>query len=287
MTTWFNNIPVSANAREVGECIYCGARNLPLSTEHAVPYGLNGPWTLLDASCARCAKITQNFERETMRSLWGSVRNALAMQSRHSKKRLQTLPLTIQRNGVKETIQVPRSDYPTYLTLPLFPPPAITWRSQPIEGVFTNIQHFHVAGPTMKVASDRFPGAEFVGLHTNFSPEDFARMIAKIGFCAGVYALGVGPFTHTPIRNVILGSDRCINHWVGSWHGDPINEPDEEGLHAIKVLYNPPEGDIHVFVKLFAQFGATEYHVLLGAPDPDFVASSDEWLPSWKTTQDA
>jgi len=205
MTTW-SNIPVSANAREVGQCIYCGTRDLPLSTEHAVPYGLNGPWTLLKASCEVCAEITQKFERETMRSLWGNARNALAMQSRHSKKRSKTLPLLVQQNGIRETIQVPRSSYPTYLTMPLFPPPAITWRTQPIEGVFTNIQFIHAAGPTIKAASELYPGAEFVGFHTNFSPEDFARTIAKIGFCAGVYALGVGAFTHTPIRNVILGS---------------------------------------------------------------------------------
>jgi DNA-binding NtrC family response regulator len=36
------DIPVRSNAREVGECIYCGSRNGPLCTEHAVPYGLNG-----------------------------------------------------------------------------------------------------------------------------------------------------------------------------------------------------------------------------------------------------
>src|SRR5664280_2922450 len=83
---------VSLQGREVGECIYCGERDAPLSTEHAVPYGLNGPWTLLRASCAVCAKITSRFEHDAMRSLCPDVRNALAMQSRRRDKRAATLP---------------------------------------------------------------------------------------------------------------------------------------------------------------------------------------------------
>ena len=37
--------------------------------------------------------------------------------------------------------------------------------------------------------------------------------------------------------------------------------------------------DIHVILRLFAQFGAPEYHVVLGPADPEFV-KSDAW--PWK-----
>jgi hypothetical protein len=111
--------------------------------------------------------------------------------------------------------------------------------------VFTNLDAIHIAGPTFKEASQRYPGANFVGAHTNFSPEDFARTLAKIGFCAAVHGLGLAAFTHTPIRKVILGSDPCIGHWVGSWHGDPVNDT-HEGLHAIKVQRSLAGSDIHV-----------------------------------------
>jgi hypothetical protein len=37
------DLPLLFNAREIGECIYCGTRVAPLGKEHAVPYGLNGP----------------------------------------------------------------------------------------------------------------------------------------------------------------------------------------------------------------------------------------------------
>jgi hypothetical protein len=37
----------------------------------------------------------------------------------------------------------------------------------------------HLAGPSFEEASTRYPSAGFVGAHTNFSPEDFARTIAE------------------------------------------------------------------------------------------------------------
>jgi hypothetical protein len=106
---------VSLNGRDVGECIYCGERNGSLATEHAVPYGLNGPWTLLRASCGTCAKITTRFEHDAMRRLWPDGRNVLAMQSRRRDKRSATLPLVLQRDGLEEVVQVPRTKFPTYL----------------------------------------------------------------------------------------------------------------------------------------------------------------------------
>src|ERR1035441_5698240 len=79
-------------------------------------------------------------------------------------------------------------------------------------------------------ASKEYPGADFVGAHTKFSPGDFARMVAKVGFCAAVFAFGLGPFTNTPIRRIILGSDPCIGYSVGSWWKEPVNGT-RGGLH--------------------------------------------------------
>ena len=213
-----------------------------------------------------------------MRCLWPDVRNVLAMQSRRRDKRSPTVPLIVHRNGVKETIQVSRTEYPTYLTTPLFPPPAVFWSNSPVRGVFVNLDTIHLAGPTFREASKQYPGADFVGSHTNFSAEDFARTVAKIGFCAAVAALGLAAFTHTQIRKVILGSDPCIGYWVGSWYGEPVNGT--HGLHEIRVRCSQPDSQIHAFVRLFAQFGAPEYHVLLGPADPSFVASS-AWPSAW------
>jgi hypothetical protein len=201
---------------------------------------LNGPWTLLKASCEACAKITHRFERDVMRSLWPEVRNALELQSRRRDKRSPTLPLVVQREGCREVLQIPRSEFPIYLPTPLFPPPARLWAREPIRGVFTNLNTIHIGGPTFKEAYEKYPGADFVGAHTNFSPEDFARTLAKIAFCAGVAALGLGAFTNTPIRSVILGTDPCISHWVGSWYDEPFIDVSVRATAGL-----PEAGQVH------------------------------------------
>lgn len=273
---------VSLQGREIGECIYCGERDAPLGTEHTVPYGLNGSWTLRRASCAVCAKITSRFEHGAMRHLWPDVRNALAMQSRRRDKRSATLPVVVRRDGVQETIQVSRSRFPTYLATPLFPPPAILWSDRPVRGVFANLNMMHLCGPSFEEASKEYPGYDFVGMHLNFSAEEFARMLAKIGFCAAVACVGLGAFTTTPVRKLILGTDQCISRWVGSWWNEPINGTNG-GLHEIRIVLSQPGAEIHAIIRLFAQFGAPEYHVMLGPADPTFVASSD-WPAQWAET---
>ena len=265
-----NLIPAAAT-RDVGECIYCGTCQPPLGREHAVPYALNGSWTLLRASCDACARITHKFERDTLRCLWPELRNALAMQTRRPRERSRTLPLVVVTAGHRQTVQIPRGRYPVYLPTPLFPAPGVVCGRPLRRGVFANFDVLHLAGPSLKEASAEYPGAEFVGMHSNFSPEDFARTVAKIAYCIAVCALGVGPIRSSPIRPVILGQDNHIGHWVGCWEQEEVIPP--AGLHGARVLCSGT--DVHVILRLFAQFGAPEYHVVLGPADPEFVASAD------------
>lgn len=61
----------------VGRCIYCHTRRERLYEEHIVPYGLNGPWKLLRASCQRCGGITSGFERAVLKTTFDTMRIAL------------------------------------------------------------------------------------------------------------------------------------------------------------------------------------------------------------------
>jgi hypothetical protein len=269
------DLPVPTNGRLIRECIYCGA-TARLTREHAVPYGLNGPWTLHDASCEDCARVTHRFERDTLRSLFPAVRAVFAMQTRRPKERPRTLPLTIETAGVQHVVQVPFAEFPLYLPILEFPPPGIVEGRPPDAAVPTPVLDFrHLAGPSFADFAPRYPEADFVGARVNFAPEDFGRTLAKIGYCAAVFALGVEPFRAAPIRRVIRGEDRAVWHWVGSWTGDEQNPA--VGLHAMKV--RAAGTDIHVILRLFAQFSGHEYHVALGPVDSAF-ASSPAW--PWK-----
>lgn len=268
------SLQIPKNARDVGECIYCGATGGSLGKEHAVPYGLNGPWTLLRASCPQCAGITSRFERDTLRGLLPAIRTVLAMQTRKPKKRQVSIPLVLESKGTKKIIQVLPTDFPLYLPTPLFPQPGILAGMPQSMELSVQLNFLHVAGPSFEEVGRRH-GVDFVGARLTFSPQEFARTLAKIAFSAAVYALGTAPFTHTPIRRVILGEDPCVGHWVGSWTGEPVNEA--KGLHAMQIRASGSE--VHVILRLFAQFNAPEYLVVLGPADPDFV-NSEGW--PWK-----
>jgi hypothetical protein len=141
-------------------------------------------------------------------------------------------------------------------------------------GGITHLRFRHVAGPSFQEIA-REHSAEFVGARLTFAPQEFARTLAKIAFCAGVYALGLPPLRNSPIRNVIRGTDQDWRHWVGQWNGEEVNSV--KGLHAMQVRASG--SDVHIVLRLFAQFGAPEYHVVLGSADPEFV-NSDAW--PWK-----
>jgi len=85
--------------RYIGKCIYCGSEE-NLTDEHVVPYGLNGPWKLLKASCANCSKITSVFERFVLRSQFMLPRAALKLPKYHPKKRPKEFSFEVERNGV-------------------------------------------------------------------------------------------------------------------------------------------------------------------------------------------
>lgn len=67
--------------------------------------------------------------------------------------------------------------------------------------------------------------------------------------------------------------------WVGSWSGEPINGT-HGALHEIRVMCSEAGSQIYVFVRLFAQFGAPEYHVLLGPAHPTFKGPG-AWPTGW------
>jgi len=267
-------LPVRKDAPDIGECIYCGSRDEPLDREHAIPYGLNGEWTLLRASCHDCAAITTRFERDTLRCLLPAVRTVLGLRTRRRQRRSKLLPLVLESRGIQKTVNVSVAEYPLYLPVPVLPPPGIIAGGPPKPdlGLRTSLQLIHLAGPTFETVAKRYPEVDFVGARVRFSPEEFARALAKMAYCAAVYTLGVAPLRSSPLRRAILEEDQCIGHWVGAWTGEPNNPA--TGLHGMQVRASGT--DVHVFVRLFAQFGTPEYHVVVGPADPDF-ARSEAW----------
>ena len=267
--------PVPLNAPDIGECIYCGETDEPLGTEHAVPYGLNGEWTLLRASCPKCAAITSAFERQALRGLLSALRNVLGMRTRRKKSRSKTLSIVVERGAEQQTLELAPNKFPLYLPTPVFPPPGIVVTRPLTVWAQSYLSFIHLSGPSFDEFSKLHPGSTFVGIRLTYAPEEFSLLLAKVAYCFGVYTLGLGPLRDSPIRDVILGKNPFIGHWVGAWTGDPQNP--SEGLHSARLTATTNGDDLHVVLRLFAQFGAPEYHVALGRIKPQYVNS-----PDWK-----
>jgi hypothetical protein len=188
------------------------------------------------------------------------------MQTR--RKRPATLPLVLESKGVQRTIQIPLAEFPLYLPTPYLPPLAVITGGPVTQDVYVDVKFIHITGPSFSDFSQLYPDVEFIGACLSFSPHLFLRTLAKIAFCAGVYTLGLAPLRQSPLRQVILGTDRDPWRWVGSWTGEPMTEP--KGAHTIQM--HASGSDIHVILRLFAQFGTPEYHVVLGEADPELEA---------------
>lgn len=224
---------------------------------------------LLRATCPTCADATHRFERDTMRGLLSAIRAILRLQSRRPKERPLTLPLVVDSQGEHRVVHVPLDEFPLYLPCPIFPPPGILTGAPPLPARCDEIEFRYVAGPSFEDVRARM-AVDNVGARLIFTPQDFARTLAKIGYCTAVYKLGIDAVRDSPLRKVIRGDDINVGHYVGAWTSDAIDQP--KGLHAMQVRAAGTE--VHVALRLFAQFGAPAYHVVVGPAHPAFVASA-------------
>jgi hypothetical protein len=253
--------PPELRNRRIGRCIYCGATD-DLTREHIIPYGLNGYWTLSDASCPRCRKTTSAFETEVLRNTLGWARSALNMQTRNPEDRIGHLPIRAVRRGRQTFETIELAGAPILVYLPTFAAPG-TLTATPgmtLQGPGWLRQlagpPFHLILP--QIARDR--NLDEIYLRIEYQPIEFARTLAKIAFGLTVLSLGSDALDDVFVLPVIHGDTSRIREFVGSREGIPNLPP--TGLHAFEV--HRFGRYIHVHLHLFAQFEAPEYHVVVG-----------------------
>ena len=111
----------------IGRCIYCLRRDVELTDEHIVPYGLGNTLgdILYKASCNACAKITSRFETTMLRENLLPLRSVLQMPSRKNKKSYQTVKQQVKyTDGRTAEINVPFDKYLGQFGLPIFDSPS-------------------------------------------------------------------------------------------------------------------------------------------------------------------
>lgn len=125
--------------RSVRQCIYCGAKDRPLTEEHLVAAGLGGVFTLLKASCEVCqTEINEAVEQPCMQKMFRDIRYKRKVGGRRVSKRFMTLDAYVDQDdgmalpGRLDTSSarwkrtaLPYGKHPSILVLPLFRPPGL------------------------------------------------------------------------------------------------------------------------------------------------------------------
>lgn len=106
--------------KSVGECIYCGTKEPPLTREHMLAKSLGGDGLVLrESSCLKCAAITGDDERLVARQAFGYLRAFQGSTTRRKSKQESLAEKKVEVHGVnaigqEEVKTVKRKDLPTF-----------------------------------------------------------------------------------------------------------------------------------------------------------------------------
>ena len=189
--------------RKIGQCVYCGRADGQLSREHIVPQGLNGEWTLTDASCHGCARVTSLFERELLRNAFGPARLSLRMRTKRPAGRPQSLFLLVRRGGAEVKVPISVEEYPAFLALPVFAPPGSPSEDSSSRLRIVNTCQIQVAGRPLAELHAKY-GYEYTGIKLQYQPIEFARAMAKIAYGFAVLQLGLERITDNMCSRLCL-----------------------------------------------------------------------------------
>lgn len=247
---------------EVGYCIYCYRRGVPLTDEHTIPDGLGGRHLLPKASCKDCQRIINTFEQYSMRTLLGNARASLGIKSSRKRPRPPTSVLVRRRNGLSiERVTKPINELPIMVPLPVWPLP-FALRGIPAPDTFNGLQWLYGPGD-MTAALKDFDAESFIT--ENIEPHRFARMLAKIAHSHAIATIGPDTFRHA-LPPLILNEGMRYIEWVGgSIELDPP-EPQATMLISFEVAPRHTDGTpLGVFsIRLFPNLGGPTYHIVIG-----------------------
>lgn len=258
----------------IGQCIYCGSRG-SLTDEHIVPAGLDGNYVLPKASCHDCARTTSGFESKVLNSI-RDLRAGIDMGGRRRKSRPRTAPLTLVSRGIEILHRLAFREHLLPLMLPVFPEPGCFTRDQPKQGIdLIGLRIIKFGQEPNTIAAQQ--GAEGIKIEARMHPVEFARMLAKIGYCYAVAHWGLDAFSEVFVLPAIRGQTDDVGHWVGTYIRDHPKSDDPTLIHQLEVIAD--SGGLHngvpithalAHIQLFANSPSPVYRVVVGKLRSDY-----------------
>jgi hypothetical protein len=244
-----------------GACIYCGAKGVRLTDEHAVPLSLGGQHIIRNASCDSCADITTKFERDVAREMWGDARISYNAPSRRKKQRKTHIVLADPDNPERK-VKVPYSEYPAAM---------IYYKMHPcglLEGMPDAVDlssRWQFSAIHNDAKAKKFEKRFGIKLTSKFRhvPESFARLLAKIGYCHLLCFLDLDDFRPICVP-YILGQKGNPSYIVGGTFD--ITEPNRELGYILNTVGfgNGERLMLLAEIRLFANEHTPTYHAVIG-----------------------
>jgi len=241
----------------VGECIYCGEKDVKLTDEHVIAYALGGDRILQKASCETCQMLTSEVERAALHDMLIQVRAQLGLPSRN-KSLPDKIPLVVHYGDERKTFELEKAEHPTMAIFLLCPLPGALGGDAHERGLtFNGTQLYQVGGPPLKEVLDKL-GTNKVSYSQTFKGNEFEKMLAKIALAFAVAERGIEGLRDSPLRKTIRGDVDDAGKWIGSGQRHPDSIPH---LHQLMLTTS---GDwVVASVRLFANLRAPEYLVVV------------------------
>lgn len=244
-----------------GACIYCGTTNVPLMDEHIVPYSLGGGHVLRHASCSTCEDMTKKFEQKVARDLWGDARTSFNAPTRRKRERKSHI---VMLDSVEQTrLPLPASEYPAGFVFYKMSKAGI------LQGVSDSTDLSGAWQPVLIVDKKRCenffrtnPRNKLV-LQFRHVPDDFGRLLAKIGYCQILTMLDLGDFRPICLP-YITGEKKNVSYVVGGSLDDQTPDLDRGYSLSTVGLCEQNKLTLVAMVRLYANTHAPAYHVVVG-----------------------
>ncbi len=243
----------------INQCIYCGSKT-DLTDEHVIPYGLNGPYVLENASCTTCNKATSKFEQDVLRKLLFYLR---AYKERYRSRKSsfpEKVPVCVRTSKGEKEIPIQIADYGAVVLLPEFPSPKkITGEESRLGVEIRGLFLLRIGGINAEQLARKYGFIELM-LTTTYRPSDFARMLAKIAFGFSVASIGISNLVQIYVQEPILDSGVSIDRWVGDSKKYRVSLKKDT---VVQIVVDSKKV-VHGYIRLMGKLNGPTYHVIVG-----------------------
>ncbi len=238
--------------------MYCLSSGVPRTEEHVIPRALGGRWTLRDAVCEPCRRVTGRREQATLDREFLVPKTLLALKRRRARAKGPSRMPAVTLAGDDAPSTLAPDAFPRTFSLAAFEPAGLLAgidRAAAAPRIDFVECRLDLGTPTRRTVAATAPLAE---------PRAYAWSIAKWAYALAVAERGLeGCDTHA-MRALMLGQRDDVFAFVGT--ASPRAGASREWLHDFDVRENGPW--LTVRLALFASGGMLPYEVVVGPLRP-------------------